>query len=199
MIYSKSKRRRKGATVVESAVVYPVTFFIILALIIGGLGIYRYQEVAYLAREGARYAAVHGFNYWNDVRNLRYPACTPSASGSTSRTYTDTETSTVYLVYQPSSTSTAAGTYTNWADDIYGNSINPEIVILDPANITCEVQWPAVKFNPNMPDNGVGSQVRVSVSYSWVPGITMWLPGLGEVDFTNPINLTSVSSMPITN
>jgi hypothetical protein len=52
--------RRRGATLVECAIVLPVTFFLILALLIGGMGVFRYQEVAALAREGARWASVHG-------------------------------------------------------------------------------------------------------------------------------------------
>jgi len=36
-------------------------------LMIGALGIFRYQEVATLAREGARYAVVHGTQYAQDA------------------------------------------------------------------------------------------------------------------------------------
>src|SRR5213593_2814721 len=45
-------RQRRGASVLEFAIVAPVTFMLILGLIIGGLGVFRYQEVAQLAREG---------------------------------------------------------------------------------------------------------------------------------------------------
>jgi hypothetical protein len=40
---------------------------IILGLMIGGMGIFRYQELATLAREGARYAVVHGTQYAKDA------------------------------------------------------------------------------------------------------------------------------------
>ena|SRR6516162_3634103 len=60
---------RAGMTVVESAVVFPVTFLLILGLIVGGLGVFRYQETASLARRAARYAAVHGKQYANDTGN----------------------------------------------------------------------------------------------------------------------------------
>src|SRR5262245_10634178 len=59
--------RRKGATVVECAVVYPVLFLFLLGLAVGGAGIFRYQEVASLAREAARYASTHGANYRSDA------------------------------------------------------------------------------------------------------------------------------------
>jgi Flp pilus assembly protein TadG len=64
---------RAGMTVVESAVVFPVTFLLILGLIVGGLGVFRYQEMASLARRAARYAAVHGAQYARDTGN---PAAT---------------------------------------------------------------------------------------------------------------------------
>jgi Flp pilus assembly protein TadG len=62
-----NKARRPGATTVEAAVVYPVMFLLILGLIVGGLGIFRYQETASLARETARYAIVHGTRYAKDA------------------------------------------------------------------------------------------------------------------------------------
>jgi Flp pilus assembly protein TadG len=54
---------RTGATTVEFAVVVPVTLLILLAIIVGALGVFRYQEVAELAREGARFASVRGTRY----------------------------------------------------------------------------------------------------------------------------------------
>jgi Flp pilus assembly protein TadG len=66
-------RRRRGATIVECAFVYPLTFLLLLGLVVGGLGMFRYQEVASLAREAARYASVHGGQYAEDTGN---PAAT---------------------------------------------------------------------------------------------------------------------------
>src|SRR6516165_5426935 len=63
------QRARAGMTTLESAVVFPVTFLLILGLFIGGLGVFRYQETASLARRAARYAAVHGKQYANDTGN----------------------------------------------------------------------------------------------------------------------------------
>jgi len=55
--------RRRGATVVEFALVAPIVMLFVMGLIIMGLGIFRYQEVAWLAREGGRYASVRGARY----------------------------------------------------------------------------------------------------------------------------------------
>ena len=54
---------RCGAATIELAVVTPVAFLFLFGIIIGALGVFRYQEVGLLAREGARYASVHGANY----------------------------------------------------------------------------------------------------------------------------------------
>ena len=59
-------RRRRGATVVEFAIVAPLVFFLFFAQLVGGLGVFRYQQVAHLAREGARYASTHGGTYQDE-------------------------------------------------------------------------------------------------------------------------------------
>jgi Flp pilus assembly protein TadG len=64
---------RRGATLVESAFVLSVLFFLLLAVVVGGYGVLRYQQLAMLAREGARYAAVHGGQYAQETGN---PAAT---------------------------------------------------------------------------------------------------------------------------
>ena len=55
--------RRRGTTTVEFAITCPIVFFLVFAIIVGGLGVFRYQEVAAMAREGARWASVHGGQY----------------------------------------------------------------------------------------------------------------------------------------
>src|SRR5947209_20067052 len=59
--------RRSGTTVVECAVVYPVVLIIVAMLVIGALGVFRYQELASIARRATRYATVHGTQYTKDT------------------------------------------------------------------------------------------------------------------------------------
>jgi Flp pilus assembly protein TadG len=61
------RSRRSGATVLECAFVLPVIFFVFIGLVIGATGVFRFQEVATLAREGARYASTHGYQYRKDA------------------------------------------------------------------------------------------------------------------------------------
>jgi Flp pilus assembly protein TadG len=63
MLITTRDRRRRAAHIVECAVSYTILSLLIFGLIIGGLGVFRYQEVASLAREGSRYASVHGDEY----------------------------------------------------------------------------------------------------------------------------------------
>jgi Flp pilus assembly protein TadG len=61
--------KRSGTTLVESAVVYPFVILMIFGLMIGGLGVFRYQEMSSLARRAARYAAVRGQEWARDTGN----------------------------------------------------------------------------------------------------------------------------------
>jgi Flp pilus assembly protein TadG len=56
-------KQRKGAAVVECALVYPIVFILTIGFVTGVMGVFRYQEVATLSREAARYASVHGAQY----------------------------------------------------------------------------------------------------------------------------------------
>lgn len=58
-----NKKTRRGITAVESAVVYPITMLLLIGTVVVGIGIFRYQQIQFLAREGARYASVHGPTY----------------------------------------------------------------------------------------------------------------------------------------
>ena len=57
------RKPRSGAVTVESAFVYPLLFLIILAIVLLGLTVFRYQQVAHIAREASRYASIHGDQY----------------------------------------------------------------------------------------------------------------------------------------
>ena len=74
MLRNSRCRRRRGTTAVEFAFAFPIVFFLMLATMVGGMGVFRYQQVAAVAREGSRWACVHGGQYEQDTGN---PAATP--------------------------------------------------------------------------------------------------------------------------
>jgi Flp pilus assembly protein TadG len=67
--------QRSGATAVECAFVYPALFLLILGLLVGAAGIFRYSQLASLSREAARYASVHGGQY---AKEMKVTAPTPA-------------------------------------------------------------------------------------------------------------------------
>ena len=69
MLRQPARQPRPGTTMVEAAMVYSATFLLLFGLMVGGLGVFRYQEVALVAREGARYAAVRGSTYQSETSN----------------------------------------------------------------------------------------------------------------------------------
>ncbi|MHB0956477.1 MAG: TadE/TadG family type IV pilus assembly protein [Pirellulaceae bacterium] len=80
MRVARYSRRRRGIAAVEFALVAPVVLILIFGQIVGGLGASRYQEVAHLAREGARYASTHGGLYLREGR--AQTTGVPSVTGS---------------------------------------------------------------------------------------------------------------------
>jgi Flp pilus assembly protein TadG len=63
------RTRRPGTILVESALVYPVVFVVVLGIILLGYAVFRYQQVAHLAREASRWASVHGKQYATETGN----------------------------------------------------------------------------------------------------------------------------------
>src|SRR2546423_846727 len=96
---------RRGITVIECAVVYPVTFLLLLGLVIGSMGIFRYQEAAAWPRAGARYASPHGNAYRKDTGQPPGPPAPPAGQSGGYWWYTASPTS-------------ASGSDTSWTGDI---------------------------------------------------------------------------------
>jgi len=61
--------RRGVAQVLETAIILPAVMMLTLGTFSTAMGVYYYQLVATLAREGARYASVHGTQYAADTGN----------------------------------------------------------------------------------------------------------------------------------
>lgn len=170
------RARRSGATVVECAIVFPITMLLLLGLVVGAMAIFRFQETASLARQGARYASTHGAQYRKD-------AGLPTGSAGTSL-----GTQGGLLWYQ-ANPMVSGGTNATWSQDLCDQAIRSNLVSLNPQYLQCEVGWPPVINQFDKPDNWPGSQVTVRITYQWFP----------ELYFIGPLNLTSTSSMPITN
>lgn len=83
----------------EAAFVLPVVILLILGTIVIGLGVSRYHQIAYLAREGSRWASVHGPTYQSEQKvsaptasSVVAAAVTPKMSGLAANRLTSTLT-----------------------------------------------------------------------------------------------------------
>jgi Flp pilus assembly protein TadG len=117
---------------VETALVIPAVLMFTLGMVIIGMGIYCYQQVATLAREGARYASVHGTQYAADTGNsaatasdVYNNAIKPMAVGLNAK----------YLSY------TVGWNTTNSPTSYNPNSTPPGAPIGNTVSVTVTYQW----------------------------------------------------------
>src|SRR5438105_8155158 len=171
MLYRPGRRRRHGGVILESAVIYPVSFFLLFALMIGGMGIFRYQQVAHLARECARFASTHGGTYAKENGTAIQAKTLPKVDEDylqdlvkkSAISMDKTKLTTQVNI------STNTGTY-DWDDT--GDTKNRS-----PTSST-------VKNNAQVT---MQNTVSVTVSYQWMP----------ELYLVGPITLQSTAVMPM--
>jgi Flp pilus assembly protein TadG len=65
----RQRHHRRGAVLVESVFAYSVVLLLTFGVIVVAMGMYRYQQVAAVACEGARWASVHGGQYAQETGN----------------------------------------------------------------------------------------------------------------------------------
>ncbi len=166
-------RQRRAGVLIEAAIVLPVAFVLILGVIVGGSGVFRYQEVAHVARITARYAAVHGGQYAQENATAINGGTLPTVNESylkqniaaANAIVLDSNKLTVSV-----SITTHSGTY-DWDDTTATNNRMPYSTYTDSNN------------NPQ----SVTNTVQVTVSYQWMPA---WF-------LAGPITLTSTSVLPM--
>jgi Flp pilus assembly protein TadG len=129
---------------VESAIVFPVVLVLFFGLIVGGIGIFRYQQVACLAQEAARWASVRGGDYQKDTdqnsptqAQIRDQAVLPLAVSM------DTNQLSVQV---------------EWVDQGSNTSTDWDAATKDVKSLTPQGEY-------------VNNSVRVTVTYNWSPGI----------------------------
>ena len=168
----RNVRTRHAAHAVECAFVYPVVFMFTLGVMIVGLGVFRYQEVAYLAREAARFASVHAGQYQQENAAAIAAASMPNVTDSyitpnivqANATMLDAGSLNVTINFN-----TSSGSY-DWDDT--ANNGN---------------RWPYSETTQNGSNYNATNTVSVTVSYTWVP----------EAYLIGPFTLTSTSCMAV--
>jgi len=153
---------------VEAAALIPVLLILTIGTCIVGMGIYYYQQVATLAREGSRYASVHGADY------------AAAQNGGVNMTASTIYTNSILPMATGLNTSNL--TYQiKWGTAVSGKWVWTE---WDSANDPAPT-------SPNPSSNPAGqplyNAVRVKVTYQWMP----------QIYVTGPINVSSTSVMPM--
>jgi hypothetical protein len=182
-MFPKAKRpKRCAAATVETAIVLPIAFFLVAAIAIGGMLVFKAQEIGHIARETARYASVHG--------NVCYMATGTATTESALITYaqgkaltipsnqlTSSQVTVNMLVIKPgtaaASTQPAASTV-DWDDTTNNQHRSPYST------------WTNNSSGSNVTTT-VCNMVIVTVTYTWDPNIY----------FLGPIKLSSTSTMPM--
>jgi hypothetical protein len=150
--------------------IYPIVFLLILGLIIGGLGIFRYQQVAHLSREAARFAAVHGGQYQAENAAAIKSGQLPNVDSNylkTNLVEANAAAMDLSLLTVQVNFNTSGGSY-DWDDTTDNGNRYP------------------------FKENGQGTYaqtntVSVTVTYPWLP----------ELFLVGPINVSSTSVMPM--
>jgi Flp pilus assembly protein TadG len=151
LVPSRTRRvteRREGAAALEGAIVYPVLVVLLLMVVVGGLGVFRAQQVACLAREAARYLSVRSGDYASDTGN------TPP-----------TQQQVLDQVVAPLAVGMNTGNLSvqiQWIDGIKGTVTDWDS--------SSQATW-----STDNNGNQVNNRVRVTVTYRWFP--EMFLAG----------------------
>jgi Flp pilus assembly protein TadG len=164
--------------VIESAIVLPAVFLLMLGLLVGGLGVFRYQEMAHIARETARYASVHGSRYAADnpsAAAVDLAALKAYAASKAVSLDTTQWTITVQMtVFAPGATSSSAAppaaSTVDWDDTTNNQKHSPYS------------SWTQTDTGTATTANNL---VTVTITYPWIP--ELWLVG--------PINLSSTATL----
>jgi Flp pilus assembly protein TadG len=165
--------RRSGASTVEFAAAAGTTMFLIFAILIGGSGIFRYQEVAHLAREGGRYSATHGGQYQKD--GIATKTGVPQViSSSDVQNYLLPKTAAL----DPSKLTISA----SWST---GPTSSPPPTNPTPINMPTYVDTSSGSQPPGQ--SVLQNYVTVKVTYQWFP----------ELFLIGPITLTSTSTVAV--
>ena len=134
--------RRGVAQVLETAIVLPVVIMLTLWTCSTAMGIYYYQLVATRAREVARYASVHGRQYFLDTGNSVTAGQMASALGLNLNN----------LTYQVQWGTAVSGSWV-WTDWVSSSTSPP------------------TSYNPKStpPGEPQYNAVQVTVTYQWTP------------------------------
>jgi TadE-like protein len=168
----RNQARRPAAHLVESALIFPITFLLVVGLVVCSMGVFRYQQMAHLAREAARYAAVHAGQYQQENAAAITAGTLPNVTAAyiTTNVVQANAASLDLSSLQTSIKFNTAGGSFDW-DDTANNG----------------QRWPTSPKTINGTTYSQTNTVSVTVTSQWMP----------EWFLAGPITLTSTAVMPV--
>jgi Flp pilus assembly protein TadG len=156
------KFKRRGAVVVESAVILPVLFLLVIGMCVLGPGIFHYQQVATLAREGARYASVHGTQYAAEQSVLTKSKVLPADYAE---------------IYNKALLPRAV-------------AMDTDSIVFDSSSVVWPNGKSPIVANPNSTPPGAPliATVSVTVKYNWIPVVNFINPVMLSSTATMPMS-----------
>jgi Flp pilus assembly protein TadG len=139
MLHRPPRRRSGATTMVELAFCYPILLMLTLGVIVIGLGVFRYQQVASLACEASRWACVHGSNY-------------ASTTGKTAATSANIRS---LVVSMSAGLDPSQLTVTAYLVDVNGNATAWDSSTKSPTYTSAGTTYQ--------------NRVKVVISYTWIP------------------------------
>jgi Flp pilus assembly protein TadG len=185
MRYVRKAASRSGATLVETAVVVPISFLLIFGIMVGAMLVFKQHEVAHIARETARYASVHGGQY-SKINAAKIQAKTlPTVNYAYLVTYAQNQALTI----PGSQLSTSIQMSVIKPGTQSSTTPTPETVAWD--NADTQNNFPYSTWTSTAGSSNVleltNNNVSVTVSHTWISGIYL----LGG------ITLTSTATVPM--
>jgi len=170
-MHLQSRSDRGGAHMIEFALVFPLTMLLLAGLGVGAMNVFCYQQVAYLARETARYAAVHAGQYQKENAAAITAGTLPNVTDSYLTGFAQSSSVNLDLTQLQVAINfnTSSGTY-DW-DDTANNG----------------ARWPYSPTTVNGTTYNETNTVSVTVTYTFYPA---WF-------LTGPITTTSTAVMPV--
>jgi Flp pilus assembly protein TadG len=156
-----ASRQRAGALALETAIVLPVFLLLLIALLVGGMGVFHYQQASCLAQEAARWASVRGRDFQKDT-NQSSPTEEQILQQAVLPLAASMDTSQIALQVQ-------------WIDQGSSTTQSWDSSPKDVKSLTAQGDW-------------VQDTVRATITYTWSPGLLIGpvtLTSVCEVPMSN--------------
>ena len=161
--------RRGGSSLIEFTLVGIPVIFVLISIFEMARGMWLYHSLAYAARQGTRYAIVHGINC--SLNGNTYCVTIPNVAAAVQNAAVGLDPKQMTVTLTPSQGSATT--------DTLDNLLN--------SSTYATTAWP-----PSSPTgtNAIGQPVQISLVYPFNSGICMFWPG------TKPTNAVGLIYLP---